>query len=255
MDNQKGISKDVRSLIRMITEEDKMNIEYFYVQSLTRNYHVIGEVGEIPEYVHNNDLSYDDNNFLLNYSGYNYKHINAALRGTWNYEENGNIENLPVYREDARRLSELIMKNPSELNDDIITYRGVDISYFRQYGIESLEDLQALDGQILHDRGFVSTSLLEDKCFFGMDNELGLNYNVKMEYMIPCEFRDGIFLDTNMSYSPNQQEFVINSGNISKVCGVLIDKENNTATIRTALIPKEIYDDYYRNRVSESQKK
>ena len=88
-----------------------------------------------------------------------------------------------------------------------------------------------------------------------MDNELGLNYNVKMEYMIPCEFRDGIFLDTNMSYSPNQQEFVINSGNISKVCGVLIDKENNTATIRTALIPKEIYDDYYRNRVSESQKK
>jgi len=248
MDNQKGISKDVRSLLRMIDEADKMNIEYFYLQSLSRSYHLINEPGEIIEYLHNRDISYDDNNFLLNYSGYNYKHINAVLRGTWNYEENGNIENMPVYRENARRLSELIMNNPSELDDDIIAYRGVDIGYFKQYGIETLEDLQMLDGQMLHDRGFVSTSLLEEKCFFGMDNELGLNYNIKMEYMIPCEFRDGIFLGENMSYSPNQQEFVINSGNISKVCGVSIDKENNTATIRTVLIPKEIYDDYYRTR-------
>ena len=107
----------------------------------------------------------------------------------------------------------------------------------------------------MYDRGFVSTSLLEDNCFFGKDNELGLNYNIKIEYMIPCEFRDGIFLDANMSYSPNQQEFVLNSGNISKVCGVSIDKENNTATIRASLIPKEIYDDYYRTRSVTSSTK
>jgi hypothetical protein len=66
MDNQKGISKDVRSILRMIAEEDKMNIEYFYLQSLSRDYHVIGEPEEIPEYVHNSEFSYDDNNFLLN---------------------------------------------------------------------------------------------------------------------------------------------------------------------------------------------
>lgn len=254
MDNQKGISKDVRSLLRMITEEDKTNMEYFYLESLNREYRRIETASEIPTFVHNNDFSQEDISFLLNYSGYNYKHINATLRGNWNYEENGNISNMPIYREDAARLSELIMNNPSQLKDDIIAYRGVDISYFRQYGIEKLEDLLSLDGRYLHDRGFVSTSLQEDKCFFGKENELGLNYNIRIEYMIPHEFRDGIYLNANMSYTPSQEEYVINSGNMSKVGSVVINPDN-TAVIRTTLIPKELYDEYYRSRNNNASHK
>lgn len=248
MENKKGLSKDVNTFLRMISEDDKVNIDNFYLECLSRNYCKINDLSEIPNYICNAELSYDDMEILLNYSGYNYKHINAALRGTWNYEDNGNIGNMPVYKEDGRNLSKLIMNNPSELLDNIIAYRGVDINYFKEYGIEKIEDLNELKGQILFDKGFVSTSLLEERCFFGMDNDLGLNYNVKMEYIIPSEFKDGIYLENNMSYSPKQREFVINTSNISKVYDVSIDKEKNTAFIKTVLIPKEIYDDYYKNR-------
>lgn len=251
---KKGTSNYVEKILRFISEENKESMNYFYLESIGREYKKVNVTEEIFDYIENDELTQTEIGALLNYSGYNFKQINAVLRDTWNYEENGNLGNMGIYRQDAEQLKNIIMEHPSKLQDNIMTYRGVDLSYFKQYGIETLEDLKSLEGRHLYDRGFVSTSLQEDKCFFGKDNELGLNYNVKIEYMIPFEFRDGIYLNANMSYTPGQQEYLINAANLSRVSSVTIN-EDNTAVIRTTLIPKEIYDDYYKNVITNQEQK
>lgn len=254
MTEEKGTNKYIESILRFISEEDKTNIDYFYLESLTREYKKLTTDTDVSALLVNGDISYEDANFLLNYSGFNYKHINAILRGTWNYEENGDINQADSYRALASRLKEIIHNHATTLNDNITTYRGVDISYFKQYGIEALDDLKSLEGKYMLDRGFVSTSIKEDRSFFRMNNELGLNYNVKIEYMIPHEFKDGILLGNGTSYSPKQEEFLINSSNLAKVSSVIIN-DDNTAVVRASLIPKELYDDYYRNKSNEPDQK
>lgn len=254
MTQEKGTNKYIESILRFISEEDKTNIDYFYLESLTREYKKLTTDTDVSALLVNGDISYEDANFLLNYSGFNYKHINAILRGTWNYEENGDINQADSYRALASRLKEIIHNHATTLNDNITTYRGVDISYFKQYGIEALDDLKSLEGKYMLDRGFVSTSIKEDRSFFRMNNELGLNYNVKIEYMIPHEFKDGILLGNGTSYSPKQEEFLINSSNLAKVSSVIINGDN-TAVVRASLIPKELYDDYYRNKSNKPDQK
>lgn len=247
-------NKYVESILRLISEEDKENMEYFYFESLTREYKKIDSATDITSLLTPVEISYEEADILLNYSGFNYKHINAVLRNTWNYEENGDVSKIDSYRAVAYRLNEIIQNHPTVLNDNIITYRGVDISYFKEYGIESLDDLKTLEGSYMLDRGFVSTSIQEEKCFFKKDNDLGLNYNVKIEYMIPQEFGDGMLLGTTTSYSPNQHEFLINSANLAKISSVIIS-DDNTAIVRASLIPKELYDNYYRNKSNKPEQK
>ena len=99
-----------------------------------------------------------------------------------------------------------------------------------------------------------STSISEDKCFYDRDNELGKNYNVKIEYLIPEEFGDGIYLgNSNLSYTPGQDEYLINRANMSKVIGVSVDSQNNKATMMVVMIPKHIYDMSYGNNVGKSK--
>lgn len=253
MEQEKGTNKYIDRILRFISDEDKTNIDYFYIESLNRNYQRIESNEEALNLLENDNISYEESDFLLNYSGFNYKHINAVLRDTWNYEENGDINKANEYRLLANRLQQVIMTHPTKLNDNINVYRGVDLSYFRQYGIESLEDLKSLEGKHMLDRGFVSTSVQENKCFFKKENDLGLNYNVKIEYMVPCEFKDGIYLNGATSYTPMQEEFLINSSNLARVSNVIIN-EDNTAVIKATLIPKELYDDYYKNKVTQEQK-
>lgn len=250
MAQEKGTNKYIESILGFINEDDKTNIDYFYLESLTREYKKINATTDVSTLLVNDDISYEDADFLLNYSGFNYKHINASLRGTWNSEENGDINQAETYLAIAYRLNAIINNHPTTLNDNITTYRGVDIRYFKQYGIESLDDLKSLEEKYMFDRGFVSTSIKEDKSFFKMNNELGLNYNIKIEYMIPHEFKDGILLGNGTSYSPKQEEFLINSSNLAKVSSVIVS-DDNTAVLRASLIPKELYDDYYRNKVNK----
>lgn len=254
MEQEKGTNKYIDRILRFISDEDKTNIDYFYLESLNRNYQRIESNEEVLNLLENDNISYEEADFLLNYSGFNYKHINAVLRDTWNYEENGDVNKANEYRLLANRLQQVIMTHPTKLNDNINVYRGVDLSYFRQYGIESLEDLKSLEGKHMLDRGFVSTSVQEDKCFFKKTNDLGLNYNVKIEYMVPHEFKDGIYLNGATSYTPMQEEFLINSSNLAKVSNVTIN-EDNTAVIKATLIPKELYDDYYKNRSNNLNQK
>jgi len=250
----KGTNKYVKKIFSFISEEDKINMEYFYVESLNREYKKITNSNDAMLMLKNDEIPQEESDFLLNYSGFNYKHINAVLRDNWNYEDNGDISRANEYRVLAHKLQQIIVEHPTTLNDNISVYRGVDLSYFKQYGIETLEDLKALEGKHMLDRGFVSTSVQEEKCFFKKENDLGLNYNVKIEYMVPHEFKDGIYLNCSTSYTPMQEEFLINSANLVKVSSVTIN-EDNTAVLRATLIPKELYDDYYKNRVNNPEQK
>lgn len=254
MSLQIGNNEYVERILHYIREEDKTNIDYFYLESFNREFKKINDEADIAMLLTEDSLSYGESQLLLNYSGFNYKHINAVLRGTWNYEENGDISKSQEFRDIANKLQHVIMEKPTNLNDNITVFRGVNLSYFKQYGIESVEDLKNLEGKYMLDRGFVSTSVKEDKCFFEQENDLGLKYNVKIEYMVPHEFKDGIYLNGNMSYSPGQQEFLINAANLSRVSSVTINEEG-TAIVKATIIPKELYDDYYKNRENEINKK
>ena len=102
---------------------------------------------------------------------------------------------------------------------DALTLAGFELE-----GIETLEDLKSLEGGFLLDKGFVSTSLVEDSCYYRKPNELGLNYNVKIEYLVPEEFEDGVSIG-NVSYCPGQNEYFVFSlkefGNL-KTCVAII---------------------------------
>ena len=235
------LSNNVRKIFRFISDERKKLISEYVIDCMTKGYRNV----EQNEFI-NDNISYEDIEFLREYSGYNYKNINNALRGNWNYDDNGNIENRDRFLKDGRNLSEIIKNNPSYVNKDFRVYRGVSIDYFRDYGIEKIEDLVKLQGQFILDKGFVSTSISEKDSFFKKNNELGVNYNVMITYLIPKEVDDGIFLYGDMTYSSNQKEYLINSYNMAKVVSVNIN-DDETANIVAIIIPKKIYDEYYSN--------
>ena len=235
------LSNNVRKIFRFISDERKKLISEYVIDCMTKGYRNV----EQNEFT-NNKINYEDMEFLREYSGYNFKFINNAFRGIWNYEDNGNIEARNRFINDGRRLSEIIKSNPSYVSKDFRVYRGVSIDYFREYGIEKIEDLVKLRGQFILDKGFVSTSISENDSFFKKKNELGINYNVMITYLIPKEFDDGIFLYGDMTYSSNQKEYLINSYNMAKVVSVNIN-DDNTASIVAIIIPKKIYDEYYSN--------
>jgi len=239
-----GENKTVNQIFRYISDERKVALQEYSVLSLGREYKEFSTVEEIIFFTKDREeINYNDNEFLKEYSGYNYKHINNTLRNRWNYEENGNIEARPRFLEDGRRLSQIIRRNSTSLGN-FKAFRGVDISYFREYGIEKLEDLQQMEGKFLYDSGFVSTSLLESESFFKKENELGINYNIQITYLIPEEFDDGIYLEGDMTYSPNQREYLINNANLARISSVTIN-EDGTAHLTAVMIPKKIYDEYY----------
>ena len=236
------LSQNVKRLFRFISEQNKEYIDEYFLSSITRDYKEYINIDYI-----NNDSIYtiEELETIRKYSGYNYQHINNALRNTWNYEQNGNIQRKNKFLNDGKRLAEIITNKPTNLGN-VKTYRGVNISYFKEYEINNIEELINLKGQFLLDKGFVSTSLNEETCFFKKENDLGMNYNVKITYLIPEEFEDGIFLHGDMCYNEEQNEYLINTSNIAKVVDVKIN-ENDTAHITAMMIPKIIYDEYYAN--------
>lgn len=242
---KKGNNRTVEMFLKFIPEEDKINIDYFYYECLNRSFKRIDSVDDVSELLENPELDDVQNDYFREYSGVNYKHINAALRQTWNYEENGHVENMEKYKILGQNIRELILEHPTILKDDIMVYRGVDLSYFKQYGINSLEELVSLKDKYMLDTGLVSTSLTEDGCYFKKENDLGLNYNIKINYMVPHEFSDGIVLDKTRAYNPEQNEFLINSSSLSKVSNVTINPDG-TAFIDVMLLPRQVYDKYYR---------
>lgn len=238
-----GTNKEIRSVFRMLSDDKKDNIDTFCLERLDWNYLEFNNADQIKTNINIGNIDNKNVNLIKTYSGYNFRNINNAMRDRWNYEENGHERFKQEYQELAYQLKEFIDSNQTSIGN-VKAFRGVSLDYFKDYGIESLNDLVALKGQFLLDKGFVSTSLIEEESFYKKENELGINYNVKIEYMIPEEFEDGVYIgDSNLSYSPNQCEYLINAWNMAKVCEVDVTDED--VVVKAIMIPKKVYDDYY----------
>lgn len=238
-----GVSREVKSVIRLIGEEGRNNISSFYSGCLDRKFEEYSNLDMALMSIDNGYVySETAKDVFTNYSGFNYRRINAAARNTWNYDEHGHINEKPRFDRIAYELKNAIDENQNSVGD-IKVFRGVPLNYFSDYGISTLSDLDSLKGGFLLDKGFVSTSLTDDTCYYKKENELGLNYNVKIEYLVPKEFEDGVSI-SNVSYSPNQGEYLINSWNLAQVVEVSMDG-NDGAIIQAMLIPKKVYDKSY----------
>lgn len=243
-DNNVKLSKDLKMVLRFIGDEDRQNIDVFYNECLSRSFLEFDDLDmALMSTDFSDSYSGKDKEVFSNYSGFNYRRINASARDTWNYEKHGHIDEKMRYDQMAEELKIAIENNQKSIGN-VKVFRGVPLSYFSEYGISSLEELEQLNGGFLLDKGFVSTSLVDDACYYKKENELGLDYNVKIEYLVPEEFGDGVSI-SNLSYSPGQCEYLINAWNLAKVIGVKMD-QNNGAIVSAMFIPKHVYDKGYR---------
>lgn len=240
---EKVTSKDVKCVFRMLDTDEKDNISEFCCACSSREYRVFDNSEMALMHCDSGSYSSEVRDIFSNYSGFNYRRINACARGKWNYEKHGHFSEKERFDKLASDLRKAIDGNQRSIGN-VTVFRGVPLSYFSEYGISSLEDLESLEGCFLLDKGFVSTSFVEDSCYYRKANELGLNYNVKIEYLVPEEFEDGVSIG-NVSYSPAQNEYLINAWNMAQVVGVRMDG-NDGAVVRAMLIPKKVYDKGYR---------
>lgn len=251
---EKGESRNVNRFLRFISDEDKNNVNEFVLNGLIRDYTRCSSVYEVRESFSNPGyVTFNQTTYIRAFTGTSYFDINSALRDRWTYHENGHDERKQEMLLLATKIKSIISSNPNSYGD-FVAYRGVNLHYFSEYGVESLEDLTSLEGKFLYDAGFVSTTLLPEQSFFGKDYEKGKQYNVMIEYMVPQEFTDGIYIgdNPNFSYHPHEQEYLINAGNMSKVTGVKIN-DDGTAKIQAVMIPKSLYDDYYKGKESNTK--
>ncbi len=241
-------SRKVAQFFRLLPEGSMSQIEAFCIESLGKEYRKFDTKEEIQSVFENPDLKEEDQLALRDYSGYNYIHLNHAITNRWNYMEDGNIAKKQEFLEGAKQLESIIETN-SQPTCNFKTYRAVPLSYFKDYGIETLEDLKDLQEKFLLEEGFVSTSLLEKNCFFQKPNTMGINYNVKIEYLVDETFKDGLYLgNTFLSNHQEENEFLMNHYQISKVVSCDIDASFEFASLKAVVIPKAIYDSYYQQK-------
>ncbi len=238
---EKGTDRITQMVLRLISEEDRERIDTFLKEIKEEPVEDILDVALFNDYINrfSQDLTTDDLITLRHYTGYDYKNINNYLRRIWNYEENGKYteEVGEKYLNISLEISDLIKKFPSP-DFNFYTYRGVTIDAFKQYGIETLEDLVYLKNNFMYELGFTSTSLKEETSYFTTKG-----YNIEIIYLIPKESHDGIsLLNNELSYSTNQNEYLLDKGSLIKIENVEIDKENNKAYLYAILVPKKIYD-------------
>ena len=243
-----GESKITKMVLNMLGNDILDGINKYIDELSSRNFIIMNSLDDIYNLF--NEVT---NSFLMSltekemmnlrsYTGYNFKNINAVLRGNWTYDVNGLL--------DQNRLNEIRMLSMNISNIlskfkipsfNFVTFRGTTIKSFNDYGIKNIEDLKQLKGKFLYEQGFISTSLLEETCYFNKNLETLENYNIKIKYLIPSEFEDGaLIMDSSTSYSSNQNEFLLDKGSLSKVVDVVIDSDNAILTV--IFIPKKIYD-------------
>lgn len=256
---EKGYSRDTNMIFRFLGAEKTEEVEMFANDQQQEEYYelttpeeVDSSFGEMAyEFIMNNPHSEIET--LKSYTSYIYKEINAIMRNNWNYEENGRLtpEVRREYEKKGEVMTNLIRRFPS-LNQNIKVYRGTSLRQFKEYGITDLSELLAMVGKYIYDPSFSSTSLLRNKSLLGMKNFFTGERNIEIEYLIPATCQDGaVLLD---SYSPEESEYLINAGNLSKVTKVVIDEENNRAFVQAILIPKMLWDPYQFEEEMEMKK-
>jgi len=195
----------------------------------------------------NNQLDSAAQSTLKQYSGFNYKIINQVSRGYWDYETLGikTPEKVAQTKQTIAQLSQAIQSAPA-INFNFVTYRGTSLSNFRDYNVNSIADLQNLQGQFFLDEGFCSTSFMPETSFAHrdqFDDPQRETCNVAIEYLIPQNCHEGVgLLSERVSYNPEQHEYLINRDNLSYVSQVNISDDGKSAQLQMMLIPREIYD-------------
>ena len=252
-----GESKVTNMFLRMLGNDVKESIEYYLNDVCSRTFLVMNSMKQVNNVFGNsvdsflNCLNPSEMLDLRSYTGYNFKNINAILRGNWNYEVNGYLDQNKSleYRKLASNITSILNKFDTP-NIDFITFRGTTLDSFSSYGIYSIADLENLEGKFLYEQGFTSTSILESSSYSNKKLDDGRYCNVSIRYLIPAESTDGALLvDDGMSYSTGQNEFLLNSGSLTKIIDVKVDMNTNTAILTGVLVPKNIYDlDYAKSQ-------
>ena len=248
-----GESRVTNMILRMLGNDVKVDVNNYINDVSSRNFIVMKDMSSVHNIFNNSmidflsSLTQDELLDLRSYTGYNYKFINAILRDNWTYESNGILTEEKKMK--FRRISDSvsrILNNFKMPGVDFVSFRGTTIDAFSDYGIRELSELEKLNGKFMYERGFTSTSILEESSYFNKALDDGRFCNIGIKYLIPSECDDGALLINNdMSYSVNQNEFLINCCALTKVMDVMIDKENNTAILTVMLIPKKVYDINY----------
>lgn len=255
---EKGTNSNTRYVLNYIGTEKIAEINTYIARVLNEDIKAFASSNEIEAIfseflnVFYERTSTEERENIKSYTGLNFRKVNSCLRGVWDYEKNGKLTD--EVKEEAYKLAtnlrKVFLKAPL-LPFNIVVYRGVGIETFYSYGITKIEDLIYLKDKYLYEEGFTSTSLLRSNSFYYNQPEWGSICNIEIECLVPSESEDGLpLIDSDMSYSENQLEFLINNLSLFKVLDVLIDKENNTAKIKTILIPQKLWNqpDYERER-------
>lgn len=237
-----GISRNVKMILGWLSDETKLALNCFCAECLGREYEKFDNLDDAAAVLGLLNASFANKETLRRYSGLSYFNLNSAARGTWNYHDNGHIDGKAEYDAKVDELKDVI-KSCGSSAGNVKVYRGVPVDYFREYGISSLEELSSLRGNYLYDMGFVSTSVTEDRCFYRSDPKNGVKYNVMVEYLIPEEFTDGVFM-VNASNYVKEGEYLINACNLAYVSDVEMDGDSG-AIVRAVLVPQNVYDCYY----------
>lgn len=242
MENRIGTSETTRMVFKWLSDERNQMLDSYCSECSRREYKKFDNMDQVFTNIEIPKIADQDRESLSHYSGFSHFSLNRAAKGTWNYEDNGSIERHNEYMKYVDELHDTIQNNQVSMGN-IRVYRGVPIKYFNEYGIRSVDDLEMLEGQYLLDRGFVSTSLVEDECFYRKDPKNGINYNVMIEYLVPEEFTDGVCLGY-VSHYVDEGEYLINTWNLAQVIGVSRDGEDR-AIVQAMLVPKKVYDESY----------
>lgn len=177
---------------------------------------------------------------LKNYTGFNFRGINSVLRDNWINEVNGSLykEKEERFRANAKNISDLIEEFPKS-RDNFKVYRGVTIEAFKSYGIDNINDLVLMEDKYVYEKGFTSTSLIRETSYFNKNVD-GKIYNIELEIIIPKESKEGMPLTSyELSFSPGQNEYVLNRNSLFKILDVRIIKDK--AYLKEILIPRRLY--------------
>ena len=247
---EQGKSRKTNIILNFLNSDTKSEMEKFVQKNTSQNFIEIKNLQDLNTILSENintfinNLSDEELITLRSYTGYNFKNINAILRGNWTYEENGKLteEIQNKFLDISKKISTIIQKFPN-IPFNFTTFRGTEISSFHEYGIYSIKELMALKNNYMYESGFTSTSIIEASCYFKKNLETEKNYNVKIKYLITPEYNEGALLTSYYtSYSPTQNEYILSSGCLSKIIDVKINEELDEAVLTAIVIPKKIYD-------------
>ena len=118
---EKGTSTDTRLIFSFLGKDKKEEIDFFANDASQEEYHQIKSAQEVEDLFGEITFNFllnskqSELNILKSYTSYTYKELNAVMRNTWNYEENGRLtpEIKQDYLDRGERMTKLIRKFPS----------------------------------------------------------------------------------------------------------------------------------------------